>query len=180
MPALSDDVMMAHLVLSIPMVTGVAQVASAMTRWPRRFPADPERQLELSRLLLPKALKALGGTALVDLSLAAIFATLAPPIALSMLAAGLLMLGAMLTLPPSGPGPWRGITPGRPFALIAWARRLTLVAAVIAAGSVAIDRLSWDVFVVVFALLFAAGALRRWASSAIAELVQDSSSTTPG
>ena len=175
MPPLNDDLMVAHMLLSIPLVTGVAQVSSAMSRWPARLPDDQTRRLEVTRALLPKALKAVAGSALVDLSLAAILGLFIPLVWAPLLVAGGLMGAVYAELPSGFERPWRGVAAGRSPLYAMWTRRAVLAAAAITAFMMILGRISFSGFLVAMPLLFVSATLHRWATSAAAELVEPES-----
>jgi hypothetical protein len=178
MSPMSGDVAIAHLFLAIPLATGIAQVSSAMTRWPRRFPENAGRRFELARALLPKAMKALAGSSLVDLSIAGVFALQVPLATLPMLASAVLMFAAIIELPSEPGGSWPGVTLRRVPAFVAWARRATFVAVLVVVEQVVVGALPWSAFLVCAPLLFIAIVLRRWSGGAAAELARHRSPET--
>ncbi|HET9452920.1 MAG TPA: hypothetical protein VFO66_01450 [Gemmatimonadaceae bacterium] len=170
MRPLNDDLMMAHMLLSIPLATGIAQVSSAMSRWPERLPDDRAQRLAMTRALLPKATKALGGSALVDLSLAAILGLFIPLVWAPLLVAGAVLLAIYSELPSGFEMPWAGVRAGRLPQYARWIRGSMLVAVAITTILMVMGRVAFSAFLVAMPLLFSAGILHRWATTAVAEL----------
>lgn len=85
---------------SIPLVTGIAQVASAATRWPRHLPDGGVRRTAITRNLMAKVRKAFLGSAVVDLAAAGILATRVPWLHWPLLVAGCWMMAAAFVLSP--------------------------------------------------------------------------------
>lgn len=173
MRPLNDDLMVAHMLLSIPLAIGIAQVSSAMSRWPQRLPDDRAHRLVMTRALAPKAAKAVGGSALVDLSLAAILGLFIPLVWAPLLVAAALTIAISAALPLGIEQPWTGVREGQIPHYAKWARRAMLVAVAITTLMMVAGRIRFSAFVVALPLLFVAGALHRWATTAAAELIME-------
>ena len=165
-----DAALAAHVLLSIPLAIGIAQVSSAMTRWPRNYPMEDRELAAVSRALLAKVMKAYFGCGMVDASIGGIVAFLVPWGQWPLFVSGFMMVAGAVSLPPDGivnPESMRRVaTCGRRAGYASTVSGVVLVVMAIA------GRVPFTAMVVTSALLFLAAALRQWSTGAARELTE--------